>query len=331
MPVSIKDIAKAADVSPSTVSRALNNHPRISSKTKAYIQELAKTMGYVPSVVARSLVAKRSVTIGVANADLLDPYYAHLISGIEECAAAHNYQVILCSFHRNPQRELAIVQDFHERRMEGIIVTGSEMVENYLSPDNNFFMPIVLVNRPAYHFSVSVDRCLGAQKAVEHLLELGHRHIAYITGGPSSKRKSKRLEGYYKALNNHNIPIDSALVVEGDGGIGGGIKAVSQLLDVPRPLTAITCFNDLTAIGVINGLYKKGYEVPRDFSVTGYDDLEMAAYYHPSLTTVRQPIHQIGQCAVNMLLNMINGDNGVVPEIVDPELVIRQSTAAVVG
>jgi DNA-binding LacI/PurR family transcriptional regulator len=269
-------------------------------------------------VVARSLVAKRSVTIGVANADLLDPYYAHLISGIEECAAAHNYQVILCSFHRNPQRELAIVQDFHERRMEGIIVTGSEMVENYLSPDNNFFMPIVLVNRPAYHFSVSVDRFLGAQKAVEHLLELGHRRIACITGGPSSKRKPKRLEGYYEALNNRNIPIDRALVVEGDGGIRGGIKAVSQLLDVPR-------------IGVINGLYKKGYEVPRDFSVTGYDDLEMAAYYHPSLTTVRQPIHQIGQCAVNMLLNMINGDNGVVPEIVDPELVIRQSTAAVVG
>jgi DNA-binding LacI/PurR family transcriptional regulator len=132
-------------------------------------------------------------------------------------------------------------------------------------------------------------------------------------------------------LNEHNLPVDEALIVAGDGGITGGIKATSQLLDLPQPPTAILCFNDLTAIGVINALRQRGYEVPYDFSVAGYDDLEMAAYYHPPLTTVRQPTYHIGQSAVNMLLKLIKGDDKVVPEVLDPELVIRESTAIIMN
>jgi DNA-binding LacI/PurR family transcriptional regulator len=329
MPVSIKDIAKKAGVSPSTVSRALHNHPRISAETKTHIQDLARAMGYVPSRVARNLVAKRSATIGVAVSDLQDPYYARLISGIEDVAAAHNYHVVLSSFYRDPKRELEIVHDFHERRMEGIIVTSSKIDQDYLSTDSKFFMPIILINSPLYPYSVSINGFTGAKKVVRHLIELGHRRIAHVTWGAEHHDGLNRLSGYQAALSEHNIQPDEGLIVAGDGGITGGIKAVPQLLDLPQPPTAVFSFNDLTAIGVINALRRRGYEVPDDFSVTGYDDLEMAAYYHPPLTTVRQPTYRVGQMAINMLLKLIKGDRHVVPEILEPEFVSRESTSPV--
>ena len=328
MPVSIKDIAKKADVSPSTVSRALQDHPRISSETKTSIQNLAREMGYVPSAAARNLVAKRSTTIGIAISHLSDPYYDRLLRGIEDVAIAQNYQIILSSFNRDFKRELAIIYDFHERRVDGIIVAGSERNEAYLSAEHKFFMPIVLINRPAYHFSVSANGFTGAKKVVEHLIALGHRRIAFITWGSEHPDGLNRLNGYQTALSEHDIVMDEALIIDGDGGITGGIKAVSLLLNLPQPPTAIFGFNDMTAIGVINALRQRGYEVPRDFSVAGYDDLEMAAYYYPPLTTVRQPTYRIGQRAVNMLLKLINGGNNVTPEILDPELIVREFNCA---
>jgi DNA-binding LacI/PurR family transcriptional regulator len=329
VPVSIKDIAKEAGVSPSTVSRALNDHPHVNDKTKEYIRNIAKAMGYVPSILARSLVSKRSATIGVAMTDLVDPYYGPLMLGIEDAAKAQNFQVMISSFYRSAERELDIVHDFHMRRMDGIIITGSEVEEAYGSTDQRFFMPIVLVNRPNFLFSVSVDRCLGAQKVVGHLIELGHRRIAHISEGSQYQPKSRRLKGYRTALEKHGIPFNETLIVDGDGGISGGIKAVPPLLDLPERPTAIFCFNDMTAIGVINALRQRGYEVPRDFSVAGYDDLEMAAYYFPALTTVRQQTYQLGKQAVEMLLELIKGVDGTASQMVEPELVIRESTASI--
>jgi DNA-binding LacI/PurR family transcriptional regulator len=327
MPVSIKDIAKEAGVSPSTVSRALNDHPHIRDETKLLIHNLAKQMGYVPSVLARSLVARRTATIGVAITDLADPYYARLMLGIEAAAAAQNYQVVLSSYYRDAARELAIVRDFHMRRMDGLIITGSEIEEAYQATDNHFFMPIVLINRPNFPYSVSVDRLRGAQKIVEHLIELGHRRIAHITEGAKYRVKSRRLRGYLAALTKHQLEVDDNLIVDGDGGISGGIQAVARLLDVAKPPTAIFCFNDMTAIGAINALRQKGYDVPGDISVAGYDDLEMAAYFHPALTTVRQQTYQLGHSAVTMLLKLIAGEIDVRPIMMEPEVVVRQSTA----
>ena len=201
MPVSIKDIAKEAGVSPSTVSRALHDHPRISSETKEYVQNLAKSMGYVPSTVARNLVGKRTATIGVAMADLTDPYYDRLMSGVEDATATHGFQLVLSSFYRNPERELAIIHDFHKRRMDGIIVTGSAAVGAYRSSENKFFMPIVLVNSPTYPYSVSINGFLGAKRVVEHLIDLGHRRIAFVSWGSKHVDELNRLGGYRAALS----------------------------------------------------------------------------------------------------------------------------------
>lgn len=330
MPVSIKDIAKKAGVSPSTVSRALHNHPRISAEMTAHIQTLAEDMGYVPSAVARSLVSSRSTTIGVAVNDFLNPYYVDLISNIEDAVTEDSYHIFVSSFHQNRERELSLTHTFYERRLAGTIVVGSLVDKDYLAWPNRDAMPIVLISCPSYPFSVSVDHYLGARRATQYLIELGHRRIAYITRGYNTNTQKKRLAGYRGALAEHNIPPDDALILEGDGNITGGVNVVPKILALhPRP-TAVLCYNDMTAIGVINRLQHEGYRVPDHFSVVGFDDLEIAACYSPSLTTIRQPTNQIGQGAIDILRSLVQGQAHIAPQIFEPQLVVRQSTASIV-
>jgi len=324
--VSIKDIAKKANVSPSTVSRALNDYPRISSETIKLIKKLAKSMGYIPSQAARNLVTQKSATIGVAVADFLDPFYVSLLASIEDVALANDYDLFVSSFYRDRQREEKLFDAFYQKRLAGIIVAGSLIDDGYLSQVNRS-IPAVLVNCFSYPFSVSTDKLSGAKMAMEYLVGLGHYRIAYISQGPQLNTELLRLQGYRSVLSKHNIPIDESLIVSGDGGVIGGIKAAAQLMALPEKPSAIFCFNDMTAIGVLNALQKQGCQVPRDCSVVGFDDLEIAAFYHPSLTTVRQPIYQLGYRAVEMLLNLIQGDGEVSSVILDPELIVRESTA----
>ncbi len=326
VPISIKDIAKKANVSPSTVSRALNDHPRISTGKRKQIKELAKSMGYIPSQEARNLVTQQSATIGVAVADYLDPVYVSLLASIEDMALANDYDLFVSSFYRDRQREEKLFDAFYQKRLAGIIVAGSLIDDGYLSQVNRS-IPAVLVNCYSYPFSVSTNKLSGAKMALEYLIGLGHRRIAYISHGEALNTELFRLQGYRSVLSKHNIPIDEALIVSGDGGVIGGITAVSQLMALPEKPSAIFCFNDMTAIGVLNALQKQGYQVPRDCSVMGFDGLEIAAYYHPSLTTIRQPIYQLGHQAVEMLLKLIQGNDEISSVILEPELIIRDSTA----
>lgn len=326
VPITIKDIAKKANVSPSTVSRTLNNHPRISTETKQQIRELIKSMGYVPSQVARNLVTQQSATIGLAVADYLDPFYMSLLASIEDIALANNYDLFVSSFYQDRQREEKLFDSFYEKRLAGIIVAGSLMDEEYLSQENRA-IPVVLVNCLTYPFSVSTDKLLGAKMALEHLVGLGHRRIAYVSQGKPRNTELLRLQGYRSVLSKHNIPVDDSLIIPVDGSVIGGIQAVSRLMGLAEKPSAIFCFNDMTAIGVMNALQKLGCQVPLDCSVVGFDDLDIAAYYHPSLTTVRQPIYQLGYGATEMLLNLIQGDSEVDTKILEPELIVRDSTA----
>ena len=327
MTVSIKDIAKRAGVSPSTVSRALHNHPRLSAETTGAIQALAQEMGYVPSAVARSLVSSRSMTIGVAVNDFLNPFYVDLIANIEDAVTDEDYHVFVSSFHQNREREWSLMVAFLERRLAGIIVVGSLISRDYLTWPNRASMPIVLISCPTYPFSVSVDHFTGVRLAMEHLIELGHRRIAYVTQGYQTETQSQRLRGYRAMLAEHDLPTDPSLIVTGDGDITGGIKAVPQLLALPQPPTAILCYNDMTAIGVINRLQHEGYNIPGDFSVVGFDDLGLAACYSPALTTIRQPTPQLGQTAMDILNHLVAGQEEITPQILEPELIVRQSTA----
>lgn len=328
MSVSIKDIAVKAKVSPSTVSRALKDHPRIGLETRVAIQKLAKTMGYVPNEAARRLVEQRSLSIGVTIHDLTDLFHTEITKGIEEAATKHGYQILMSSHHKDAQQELQMIQSFHEKRMDGIIVTFSSAYQSYLN-NSNFFIPIVVINRPNYPISVSTDRVKGARVLMEHLIELGHKRIAYIRGPEIEEEgNTDRFKAYQAVLKEHALPFDPKLIIPGGDTTECGLKAVPQILELSERPTAIFAFNDPVAIGVIHALRQHGYEVPNDFSVAGYDDLEMAKYYHPTLTTVKQPRYELGYHAFKLLLSCMQGKK-TSREIIEPELMVRESTAAI--
>jgi LacI family transcriptional regulator/LacI family repressor for deo operon, udp, cdd, tsx, nupC, and nupG len=326
MSISIKDIAQLAGVSPSTVSRALHDHPRISQETKTRIRQLARELGYTPSLPARSLVTRHTATIGMVITTASDPFLAGLVQGVEETAERNGYSVFLSSSYRNAERELEVVRSLQERRASGIIITGSQIDDDYLEMSDLFPLPIVLINCRTYPYSVYSDKLSGARQAIEYLVQLGHRRIAFIGGPPSRRSRFERFNGYRQVLEEKGVPLDDSLVLEGEGTLASGVKAAEQMLAMSRPPTASFCFNDLTAIGLIRGLQQAEANVPRDYSVVGFDDLEMASYYCPPLTTVHQPTHHLGQRAINMLLELIQGEPNIRSERLPAELVIREST-----
>jgi LacI family transcriptional regulator/LacI family repressor for deo operon, udp, cdd, tsx, nupC, and nupG len=325
-PVSIKDIARAAGVSPSTVSRALRNHPRIGKDTTSRIHQLAKDLRYTPSLPARSLVTRDTTTIGLVISHASDPFLGRLVEGVEEAARLSGYSVLLISAYRDADRERGVVQALYERRVTGVIVTGSQIDAGYLELRERFPMPIVLINCPDYPYSVSADNEMGASQAVEHLVELGHRRIGYLANPQSCGTDLARLTGYKKVLAEHGIPFDERLVAGGDGTLRAGAQAARQLLSLSQAPTALFCFNDMAAMGAIHALSRADRSVPGDCSVIGFDDLELSAYCSPPLTTVRQPTCRMGQRAMDLLLGLIQGQSAAQAEVLPATLVVREST-----
>lgn len=327
--VSIKDIAREAGVSPSTVSRALHGHPRISEETVDRVRRLAEEMGYTPSLPARSLVTRDTATIGLVITHAADPFVGRLAIGVEEAAQSNGYSVFLVSSYRNADREQDVVHSLYERRVTGIIVSGSQIDCGYLKLRERFPLPIILINCPEYPHSVSTDNRAGAHQAVEHLVQLGHQRIAYVANRYSYGTDLDRLEGYKAVLTQREIPLDERLIVEGEGTLQGGFEAMQRLLALTQPPTAVFCFNDLTAMGVLHALALADMRASRDCSVIGFDDLEMAAYYCPPLTTVRQPTYRIGQLAMQKLLALIQGRGEIQAEVLPAELIVRETTGPV--
>lgn len=324
--VSIKDIARAAGVSPSTVSRALHHHPRISEETASRIRRLAEELGYTPSLPARSLVTRNTATIGLVVTHPSDPFLGRLVLGVEDTAQHKGYSVFLSSSCRNAERDQEVIRAFHERRATGVIVAGSQIDSECAALHDRFPLPIVLINYPLYPHSVSTDNLAGSRQAVEHLVQLGHRRIAFVANPRSYLSNLNRLSGYKATLAEHGIPVDEDLIVEGDGGLTGATKAMESLLGLQEPPSAVFCFNDMTALGVLHSLRCAGLRIPEDCSVIGFDDLELASYYCPPLTTVRQHRYQLGQRAMLMLLALIEGSTEVQAEVLPAELIVRETS-----
>jgi DNA-binding LacI/PurR family transcriptional regulator len=336
MRVSIKDIAKAAGVSHSTVSRALSDSALVSDGTKARIQRLASEMGYSPDSLARSLVTRQTHTIGVVVTTIADPFIAQVVQGIEATAQDHGYTVILCNSGAVSDREIAAVEMLRSKRVDGVIVTSSRIGALYLEHLERIGVPIVLINNHnedsgRYTFTVSVDNYHGGRLATKHLIELGHRRIAYVTAPADHSSDLDRMTGYRQALGDAGIEPDPALVIPGNGRADGGEQALESLnaLDV-RP-TAVFCYNDMTAIGLIAAARDAGLSVPGDMAVVGFDDILFATYCYPPLTTVAQPKIEMGQLAMKMALSLLaingeTGDQGLSNVVVYGKLIVRAST-----
>lgn len=333
--VSIKDIAKAAGVSHSTVSRALHESPLVNVHTKERIQFLAREMGYSPDAQARSLVTGRSHTVGVVVTTIADPFVTEVVQGMESTAHDHGYTVILSSSNSEPEREIAAVEMLRAKRVDGVIVTSSRIGALYLDHVERIGAPVVLINNHNeqsghYTYTVTVDNRHGSRLATDHLFNQGHSRIAYITGPENHSSDMERMAGYRQALSEHSIPYNPTLVVPGNGKPVGGMRALQALLERTPPPSAVFCYNDMTAIGLLRAAREAGISVPGDLAVIGFDDIPLASFVCPPLSTISQPKNEMGRLAMVMVLTLAGSDDPVRPEysdiVVKGKLEVREST-----
>ncbi|MBD2438904.1 LacI family DNA-binding transcriptional regulator [Nostoc sp. FACHB-110] len=335
--VSIEDIARKAGVSHSTVSRALRDSPLISSKVREEIKKLAQEMNYVPNAIAQSLQNQRTYTVGVVVTSIADPFFGELVEGIEQVARQASLNVLLSASHGDFEQELAAIENFNYRRVDGILIADSRINKEYTKQLTQLTVPTVLINiateelDKTFH-SVALDDRLGGTLAVEHLINLGHTSIGYLGVGDGSKADKQRLEGYRIALNQAGIPQNPQWVIipnqhpEAIKDIDIGKKMLSQL--VTAGVTAIFCYNDMVAVGALLACRELGISVPQDLSLVGFDNIALSSYVTPPLTTVSQRMLEMGQFAMNMLLDLFQ-DKPVENLLLSPFLVTRSSTTKV--
>ena len=333
--ISIEDIARAAGVSHSTVSRALRDNPLISADVRERVQQLAREMGYTPNAIAQSLQMQRTSTIGLVVTSIADPFYTDVVKGIEAEARKAHLSVFLSASHNDLDQETQVIETFHRRRVDGILIASSRYSTQQAAELARIRVPIVLINSQAESHadelrSVAVDDYGGARMAVEHLLQLGHRAIGYIGAGNRPKSNRQRLAGYRDALAAAGVPGQAAWVtiapVEDtlhEDDVAAGQARLGSLLHAD--VTAIFCYNDTIAIGVLLACREQGIAVPQALSVIGFDDIEMGQYLTPPLTTIHQPKASLGRTAMRMLLDLLD-ERPAQSYVLSPSLVTRGST-----
>jgi LacI family repressor for deo operon, udp, cdd, tsx, nupC, and nupG len=333
--VSIKDIAKSLGVSHSTVSRALRDSALVTPATRERIKTAAHEMGYTPDAQARSLVTGRSRTVGVVVTTIADPFVAEVVQGVETTAHDHGYTVVLSGSGSEPVREIAAVQMLSSKRVDGLIVTSSRIGALYLDHVERLGVPVVLINNHNeqsghYTYTVTVDNHHGGLLAMEHLLARGHRRIAYVTGPEDHSSDMERMGAYRQALEAHGLPVEPGLILRGNGWPDGGRHALEKLMALTPPPTAVFCYNDMTAIGLMRSARVRGIRVPEALAVVGFDDIPLAEYVDPPLTTIAQPKVEMGQLAMGMLLNLMQSDlpasERLSDTVVQGQLIVREST-----
>ncbi|MDY1548846.1 LacI family DNA-binding transcriptional regulator [Luteibacter sahnii] len=323
----VKEIAAIAKVSVATVSRALQRPDIVSEETRARIHEVVKRLGYTPNALARNLRTARTRLIVALLPDIANPFFSEVIRGIEQVAYENGYSVLLGETQSNLVREQAYADMVAARQADGIIT----MFHRVPSIPMEGRLPIVnaceYVKDSAIS-SVYIDNVTAATQAVDYLLALGHRDIAFIAGPSTSPICVDREQGYQRALQNAGLAVDPSLTAVGDFSIEAGERAVELFLAQGRSFSAIFCANDEMAIGAMRALLSRGLRVPHDVSVVGFDDIRFSRYTSPPLTTVAQPKNALGREAMTMLLELL-GDPEVPARkrILCAELVVRGSTA----
>ncbi len=307
----IKDIAEQLNLSKSTVSRALRDSYDVSSKTKDRVMRLVKELDFEPNTVAMHLRQHKTLTIGVVIPSLRIPFYSTAICGIQEAAAEAGYNVMICQNEESYENEMTNVASLMKSRVDGLLISFSKSTENFdhISRIQKKGFPIVLFNRISDRLNlptVSVDDYQSAYQATEYLSRRGCKEIAHITGPSNLKLSQDRKDGFIRCLKDRSLRIRESWIVESDFTIDSGKKAAEYLLSLPVRPEAIFCVCDAVAFGVMMVLKNKGIHIPSEISVMGYTDEPVAVLVDPPLTTISQPIFDIGKKAGQLLLDVIN-------------------------
>lgn len=329
----IYDIAKKSGFSVTTVSKALNDYKDVSPKTKEKILTIAEELGFRPNSVARSLTMKKSWIIGVfftdhVNSGFKHPFFVDVIESFKKVVGKKGYDLLFFA-NQMGEKDISYVDHCKDRNVDGVIILGLDRKDPFLPELIHSGIPCVsvdldIVGKNAGY--ICSDNSKGAEVAVKHLYELGHKNIAHISGRMETLAGQQRYIGFQKALEKLKIPFRKDYVVDGDYTTEGGYRAMKQLIELPDPPTAVFCAGDLMAIGAMKLLRDKGLSVPSDVSIIGFDDIDLAEFVTPPLTTIRQNKQELGRKAADALLSLIEESQAFSPIITVPvELVIRGS------
>jgi len=327
--VTLERVARLAGVSPSTVSRILNGTAVVSELKKKAIEEAIATLGFVPNPVARGLAGGRTFSIGVITQAIDSPFYGMALSGIEKELDPAGYSALYVTGDWDAKEEAKCIEVLRSRRVDGIIVLTGRLPDKALRECAKS-LPVVVTGRALKApglFSLNFDSFEGGRLATQHLLDLGHRRIVFINGAAHHPDANERLRGYRVALQTAGLVYDPALVLPGDFHESSGLEAVEQILIKKLAFSAIFAANDQMAFGAALGLYRHGLRIPDDVSLIGFDDLPVAMYAVPPLSSIHESAYELGCLAATSVLQLING---VQPssQVPAPRLVVRESTQA---
>ncbi len=325
----IMDVAREAGVSYATVSRVGNNKEYVKSDTRERVLKAITSLGYVVNQQARSLAGGRSYAVGLLVRDLGSSYMGEIVKGIDDALSAAQYNLMLYTTHRRKIKERIYVNNLIQGMTDGLLLVLPENLEAYLETLDQTHFPYVLIDHQGLDERTPVvitTNWQGGYDATRYLIELGHRRIGFITGMLDMLSSQDRLSGYQAALRDHGLPVDPQLVYEGTFYQPGGYSGAQSLLGLPEPPTAIFASNDVMAFGVMEAVRDAGLRIPSDISVIGFDNIAQASQVAPPLTTVAQPLEQLGREAVRMLLvRMNNPEQPIERSILPTTLIIRQS------
>jgi len=328
-PATISEVARRAGVSIATVSRVLNNVPRgVGEALRRRVLKAVQALDYRPNALARSLHQKRTRTLGVLITDIANPYYGEITRGIENVARQQGYAIFLCNTDRRPDLMAHYINVLRENRVDAIIIGGGGTPgRRQFQALHDRSVPAVLIGRYDVPLpAVRIDNFKGGWEAGMHLARLGHRRIAIISGPPTSTSIQDRMKGYRRALAEHSIPLPADWMLHGDLRPASALQLAQSLLACrPRP-TAILAANDQMAIATIRAGLKLGLRVPEDLSVIGFDNIELASYISPALTTMGVPLYRIGVAAAESAIRLLNGLPKYEETWFTPELIVREST-----
>ena len=330
----IRDIAKRAGVSTATVSRALATPGVVTAKTRALVEAAVRDLDYKPNALASSLRRLRTENIVVVVPDIHNPFFSGVVQGIEHVAHTHGHKVLLGESQNSQQRLDTYAAMLVRKEADGLILLGAllpSIVERAVSAGVVPPVPIVMA---CEYFTglqaptVRIDNVAAAATATEHLLQLGHRRIAMITGPSGNPLVKDRLKGYRQQLAKADVTVPAEYVARGDFTLQSGYQAMQKLFALPQKPTAVFCANDEMAMGAIRAAKDAGKRVPQDLSVVGFDDIQFAEYYDPPLTTIRQPRREIGETAMRLILDVFAKRNAPTTVVLPHALVVRGSTKA---
>jgi LacI family transcriptional regulator len=327
----IKDVAREAGVSYSTVSRVVNDYEHVKPDKRQRVLEAMERLGYQVNLQARSLVMGRSNLVGMLVHNLGDnPYAAQIVQAIDQELASADYNLVLYTTHQNTAKEVDFVDSFTQRMVDGLVLVIPLDPETYLHKLRERGFPYVIIadteKLDPCSPMVGITNRQGAYDATRYLIELGHERIGFISGPPAFLSAAERFEAYQSALADHGLAFDPELVRPGAYQYRPGYEAAARLLSLSNPPTAIFAANDLSAQGVYDAARARELHIPEQLSVVGYDDVPQAAYLHPPLTTVRQPLLEMGSGAAHLLLDLIaNPGQPVQPVLYETTLIVRGS------